>query len=74
MTHGQRRAHAWIWIVLGPLLLIVLIGALCSRSPLPNSRVGSTERLPASHLPGNLDTRALEPAVRLPIALHEAFS
>jgi hypothetical protein len=24
MTSGQRRAHAFIWIVLGPLLLIVL--------------------------------------------------
>ncbi len=35
MTRVQRRVHAGIWLVLGPLLLALLGLALVSRVPAP---------------------------------------
>ena len=35
MTRAQRRAHMIVWIVLGPLLLVLLGWAIASRSEIP---------------------------------------
>lgn len=33
MTRAQRTFHAWIWTLLGPLILIGLTAALLGRPP-----------------------------------------
>lgn len=35
MTRAQRRRHAWLWIALGPALLLALAAALSGRPPVP---------------------------------------
>lgn len=35
MTSGQRKAHVWLWLVLGPLVLIGLVLAVQWRPPQP---------------------------------------
>ncbi len=35
MTRSQRRWHLWLWVVLGPMSLAVLLAAVFARRPIP---------------------------------------
>lgn len=58
MTRSQRRWHTWLWLALGPLIVIGLLTALSARPPIATQSQVSSIAPPAN---------GVEPAVKPPI-------
>lgn len=58
MTRSQRRWHIWLWLALGPLIVVGLLTALSARPP-----IATQSQVPSITPPAN----GVEPAVEPPI-------